>query len=89
MEEAIPYHRLNEKIDFYLLCDSPTTAKSLADNLRNYPGFVVRKWQLALECRGLALNHSVTGDKALPINRPIYKHIVSTFSAARPAQGTV
>ena len=51
MEEAIPYHRLNEQLEFFMLCDSPARAKALAENLRLYPAFVVRKWQLALECR--------------------------------------
>ena len=76
MEEAIPYHRLNEQLEFFMLCDSPARAQTLADNLRLYPAFVVRKWQLALECRGLGLNSSNTGDKRLS-----FKFIVSTFPA--------
>ncbi len=79
MEEATSYHRLNEKLDFFLVCDSSSTAKVLADNLRRYPEFVVRKWQLALECRGLSLNSSVTDGKASPMKRPIFKIDVSTF----------
>ena len=86
MEEASPYHRLNEKLDFFLLCDSPATAKGLANNLRHYPEFVVRKWQLALECRGLALKPSVTAVKAV-INRPVFKLSVSTLPSVVLSQG--
>ncbi len=75
MEDSIPYHRLNEKLDFFFLCDSPSTAKILADNLRSYPEFVVRKWHLALECLGLALDSSIRNNE-----RPLFKLVVSTFS---------
>jgi len=37
VEEATPYHRLNEKLTFFLFCDTPTTAKGLAENLRSFP----------------------------------------------------
>ncbi len=88
MEEATPYHRLNEKLDFFLLCDSPSTAKVLAENLRRYPDFVVRKWQLALECRGLALDPPNNDDKVV-IKRPLFKLLVSTFPTVGPAQGII
>lgn len=80
MDEATSYHRLNEKLEFFLVCESPSTANVLADNLRRYPEFVVRKWQLALECRGLSLNLSEVEGNASPIKRPFYKLDVSTFS---------
>lgn len=79
MEDVISYHRQNEKLEFFLLCDSSVTAQNLADNLRKSPSFLVRKWQLALECRGLALNPSLTDGKASPINRPFFKLFVSTL----------
>jgi len=79
MEDIISYHRQNERLEFFLLCDSPSTAQNLADNLCKCPAFLVRKWQLALECRGLLLNSSVTDGKASSINRPIFKLIVSTY----------
>lgn len=75
MEEATSYRRLNEKLNFFLLCDSPSTAKVLAENLRSYPEFVTRKWQLELECSGLAFSPSMTDNK-----RSLFNFIVSTFS---------
>ena len=77
MEEAIPYRRLNEQLEFFMLCDSPARAQTLADNLRLYPAFVVRKWQLALECRGLDFKSSNTEDK-----RSSFKFMVSTYPAS-------
>jgi len=74
MEEAVPYYRLNEKLGFFLLCDSPSIAVTLADNLRHYPEFVVRKWQLNLECRGLALDSSMNDNKSSS-----FKFVVSTL----------
>jgi len=85
MEEAIPYQRMNGKLDFFLLCDSPSTAETLADNLRHYPEFVVRKWQLNLECRGLALDSSMTDNKSSS-----FKFVVSTLPASlASSQGIV
>jgi len=87
MEEATPYHRLNEKLDFFLLCDSPSTAKGLAENLRNFPEFVVRKWQLALECRGLALDPLITDCEAIQKERPIFKLFVSSLPPTQSSLG--
>ncbi len=80
MEDVIPYDRQNKRLEFFLLCDSPSTAQNLADNLRKCPSFLVRKWQLALECRGLALNPLVADDKPSSIVRPVFKLVVSTPS---------
>jgi len=77
MEEAKSYHRLNEKLDFFLLCDSPSTGRVLAENLSLHPEFVLRKWQLAIECRGLDIS-SITS----PVDRPLFKLFVSTFPTA-------
>lgn len=77
MEDSTPYHRLNESLDFFFLCDSPSTAKILADNLRSYPNFVLRKWHLALECRGMTLDSPITN-----YERPLFKLVVSTFPTA-------
>ena len=90
MEEAIPYNRMNEKLDFFLLCDSPSTAKRLSENLRHYPEFVVRKWQLALECRGLVLNPvGKTDDKSSIMDRPSSKFVVSILPTVGPTQGII
>lgn len=78
MEETTPYRRLNEKLNFFLLCDSPATANALAENLRTFPEFVIIKWQLELECRGLVLNPTVMTDDRTPTkNRFSSKFIVS------------
>ena len=46
-----------DRLDFYFICDSRPTADALAENFREYPGFVLQKWKLALECRGLVLGN--------------------------------
>ena len=80
MEEAIPYNRLNEKLDFFLLCDSPSTATSLAENLRHYPELIVRKWKLALECSEPALNTFMNDDKTRQMKRPLSRLLLVSTS---------
>ena len=75
MEDSIPYHRLNEKLDFFFLCDSPSTAKILADKLRSYPEFVVRKWHQASAVDWLLIHQLIRNNE-----RPLFKLVVSTFS---------
>jgi len=83
MEEAFPYNRLNEKLDFFLLCDSPSTAKSLAENLRHYPEIIVRKWRLALECSEPALNTFMNDyNKTHQMKRPLSRLLLVSTSAA-------
>lgn len=38
------HRRSNESLDFKFICDSQLTATTLADNLREYPDFVLQKW---------------------------------------------
>jgi len=54
------HRRSNESLDFYFICDTQLTATILADNLREYPDFVLQKWKLALECRGLVLGNEAS-----------------------------
>jgi len=64
MNPPIPYRRMNESLEFYLLCDSPSLANQLADEFRRNPEFSLKKWQLRLVCRGLALaNHPAASVK--------------------------
>ena len=73
MDQPTPYYpRMNESLDFYLLCDSTSSAKDLAENFRRYPEFVLKKFQLALECRGL---------------RQMFKFNVSTLPPISQSQG--
>lgn len=82
MEGLKPYHaRFNQKLNFFLLCDSAVTANSLAENLTQYPEFVINKWQLSLECRGLILNPLT---EAVQI---VNKFTVSTLSVEEAPQG--
>lgn len=55
MDQPSSYIRLNESIDFYFLCDLPSTATVMAEDFRRYPEFTLKNLQLALKCRGLAL----------------------------------
>ncbi len=86
MGEAISYKRLNEKLDFFFLCDSPSTAEDLADNLLDSPDYLVRKWQLSLECRGLALNPSVSEDKTSTNDRPYSNPVFFPFCCSYPVK---
>ncbi len=54
------HRRSNESLDFYFICDTQLTATTLADNIREYPDFVLQKWKLALECRGLVLGNEAS-----------------------------
>jgi len=72
VEEPTNYQRLTESLDFYLLCDSPSTAEKLAENLKEYPEFVLKKWDLALECRGLTVLSN-------PLEIPVFKFNVSVL----------
>ena len=49
------YERLSDSVPFYFRCDSMNSARFLADNLRQYPDFLLEKCKLGLECQGLAL----------------------------------
>jgi len=76
MKQPTPYYpRLSETLDFYLLCDSSSTAHSLAEDLHQDPEFCLRNLQLVLECRGLVLFdsavQSLTTDRAQS-SRPIF-----------------
>lgn len=69
MDTSIPFHPCYSNIlDFYLICDSRSTADILADNLQKHPGFFLQKWKLALECRGLMLDQDVISERDVIIN---------------------
>jgi len=80
MDEPKSYHRLNHKLNFFLLCDSAVTAGSLAENLRHFPEFVMNKWHLSLECRGLVLHPD---NEAIKL---VNKFTVSTLSIEEAPQ---
>ena len=54
------YARSSESIDFYFLCDLPSTVNVMAEDFRRNPEFTLKTWQLALKCNGLALKNCVT-----------------------------
>ena len=75
MKQPTPYYpRLSEKLDFYLLCDSSSTAHSLAEDLCQDPEFCLRNLQLVLECRGLVLfdNAAALTTDRVQSSRPIF-----------------
>ncbi len=55
MKQSTSYARSKENLDFYLLCDLPSTASALATDFRKNPEFTLNSWQLVLECKGLAI----------------------------------
>lgn len=58
MDQPSSYLRSRENLNFYFLCDLPSTATALADDFKKNPEFILERWQLALECGGLALGIS-------------------------------
>ena len=58
MEKPTAYNRQNENLVFYVICDSPSTAATLASDLRHNPDFSLKNLPLQLECRGLILRNS-------------------------------
>ena len=50
MDQPSSYIRLNENIDFYFLCDLPSTANVMAEDFRRNPEFTLKTWQLSLKC---------------------------------------
>jgi hypothetical protein len=82
MDKPKSYHRLNETLDFFLECDSLSTAYILAEKLRSIPLFLLEKWELALECRGLTL---LKNEPSAPLqNSLIFKFDLSADSAILP-----
>ena len=70
---AVSYHRSQESIDFYLICDSSSAAQALADEFRLDPKFTLSNLQLNLECKGLCFGVASTNLSTLQINRPTFK----------------
>jgi len=85
LEEATSYHRQNEKLDFFLLCDSSSTAQFIGYRLRHFPEMFVRECKLALECRGLSMNQSMINE-ASDTEHPLFKLYVSTVQTVEPPQ---
>ena len=83
MDKPKSYHRLNETFDFFFECDSLSTAYILAEKLRSIPLFLLEKWELALECRGLTLPRNEPS--AILQNSPIFKFSLSAEPAIQPS----
>ncbi len=67
-QQLLSFHpRFNKMLDFYFICDSPSTATTLVENFKKYPGFILRKWKLALECRGLVLENNAGEPSKSPV----------------------
>lgn len=87
-DEARSYRRLNESLDFDFECDLPSVADSLAENLKKNPELIIKKWKLALECRGLALDSGAGSIEMAPSKevykrRPTWIYNVSTLPSIR------
>lgn len=79
MTKPTSYERQNESLDFYFLCDSLSTATTLARDFRLHPNFSLKSFPLQLQCRGLVLRNST---KLLELmDRPSFTFNVSTFPA--------
>ena len=71
-DQRKPYLQLNKSLDFQIQCDSSYLAAALAKDFQLNPKMILDSWELALECRGLALgngaNPLVTVPRTLSIN---------------------
>lgn len=56
MDRPKSYFRLNENISFYFLCDSSSTANTLAGDFRRNTEFILENWELFLKCKRFSNN---------------------------------
>ena len=78
MDQPTTYLRSRQNLDFYLLCDTPSTSNVLAEDFRRNPSFTLNTWQLALECRGLALGSGAEPEGMASLNeRPTFTFYVT------------
>ena len=78
MDQPTTYLRSRENLDFYLLCDTPSTSNVLAEDFSRNPSFTLNTWQLALECRGLALGNGTESEGMASLNeRPTFTFYVT------------
>lgn len=81
--KPIRYGRLRESLSFQLECASSAVAVELADNFKMNPELFLEQWELALECRGLALGtgtKTVNGSSSKRVmERPTWLFNVSTL----------
>lgn len=56
MDRPKSYFRLNENISFYFLCDSFSTANTLAGDFRRNTEFILENWELSLKCKRFSNN---------------------------------
>ncbi len=79
LDQPSSYIRLSENIDFYFLCDLPSTANVMAEGFRRNPEFTLKTWELALKCSGLALGN---GAKSLAGGKPPKLHPTFLFTVS-------
>jgi len=72
-DRPVSYLRSQESLDFYLICDSSSSAQVVQDVFRRNPEFTLSNLQLELECKGLCFGAASTNLFTLQINRPTFK----------------
>ena len=77
LEEETSYERQNESLDYYFICDSLTTATTVARDFRLHPDFSLKNFPLQLTCKGLVLPN--TAELSASMNRPSFTFNVSTL----------
>jgi len=87
MKQSTSYARFKENLEFYILCDLPSTASALAADFKKNPEFTLNSWQLALECKGLAIKSWDNNSSTTPFKRPTFKYNVSIhlYDTAAPS----
>jgi len=74
--QPICYVRRHKYLHFYLLTNSASAALALSEDFHQNPEFVLKKWQLNLVGRGLAIGKAAK--VASPDIRPIFSFNVTT-----------
>ena len=77
VKRPISYHRMQANVHFYLLSNSSAAALALAGDFPRNPEFSLKKWQLTLVGRGLALGKAA---RVASSDRPILSFNVSTVA---------
>lgn len=79
-DEVNSYRRLCKSLDFVFECDLPSVADSLAANLKKNPELILKKWKLALECRGLALGLGARTSETTSSKGVVNRHPTRIFN---------
>jgi len=76
-DKPTSYLRSNQNLDFFLFCNEPSSANTLAHDFRQNLEFTLAEWQLKLECRGLAIESGIAHAGSTSLKRPVLTFDIS------------